>query len=159
MKNQFVAALAIGAMLSACAPVKGPEENGVSVAFKNDGAKEFVAGFQPVKVTIEQGTDKEIAGQCKLHSSKYSASFAAPATVNVPAYSQGAVNATLSCDVEGEMHQVAFKPVNLSKRARNNSSLAVGLLLCPICGIGMAAGGAGEKTGDIFGFFEMKLKL
>ena len=165
MKSRILAALSLGVVLSACAAVEGPEKNGVSIAFKNDGAKAFVAGFQPVEVKIEQSVDKDVEGQCRLDSSKYSASFTAPATVNIPAYSQGAVNATLSCEVDGQTHAATFKPVNLSKRARNNSSLAVGILVCPICGLGMAVGDAiaseetGVKDGDIYGFIKMDLKI
>ncbi|MFD1160213.1 hypothetical protein [Roseovarius aestuarii] len=162
--RSFVIAGVVGSLvLAACAPVSGPEADGVGVAFKGEAGKAFVAGLQPVPVSLKkQGEDEKLAADCVLDSSKYTATFKAPATVNVPAYSEGAVAAKLSCTYEDQTYSKNFAPVNLSKRSRNQSATAVGVLLCPICGIGMAAGNSRNKNqrdGDIYGFLKMDIEI
>lgn len=158
-KKIAAGALAL-AVLAACEPVKGPDADGITASFANESAKSFVAGYQPAKVTVTQN-GKAVDANCKVTSSKYStASFATPATVNLPAYSQGAVNATLTCTTEAETKSVAFKPKNLSQAARTGTTVGV-FILCPVCGLGVAAANAaqGEKSSDVFGFTELKMEF
>jgi len=133
------------------------------VSFANEQSKAFVAGLQPAKVGLErEGESKKLAAQCSVQSSKYAASFVPPAVVNIPVYSQGWVPATLTCTYEGETYTKSFTPENLSRKARNESAAAVGILLCPICGIGMAIGNSANKNtkaNDIYGFDEMIIKI
>ena len=144
--------------LSACAPVAGPDADGVNATFANENAQSFVAGFQPVKVSVTKD-DRSIPASCRITSTKYSAAFTAPATVNIPAYSKGAVDATLTCNSEEGEKAAKFKPVNLSKKARTGSAVGVAVL-CPICGLGVAAANAGKaKDNEIYGFTRMELKL
>ena len=77
---------------------------------------------QPVEVTVTKSGDS-VPANCEIKSSKYTAKFSAPATVNIPAYSKGAVNATLSCTTEDVTKAATFKPVNLSKKARTGSAV------------------------------------
>ena len=144
--------------VAACAPVKGADEKGVTATFAGENAQAFVAGYQPVEVKVTKSGDS-VPANCEITSSKYSAKFAAPATVNLPAYSKGAVNATLSCTTEDLTKAATFKPVNLSKKARTGSAVGVAVL-CPICGLGVAAANASKsKENEIFGFNKMELKL
>ena len=146
--------------VAACAPVKGADEKGVTATFTSESAKAFVAGFQPVEVTVSKN-GKSIPASCEITSPKYAASFAAPATVNIPAYSRSAVDAKLTCTSEDVTKAAIFKPVNLSKKARTGSAVGVAIL-CPICGLGVAAANASKankKESDIFGFIKMELKI
>lgn len=155
--NPKLTVLAILA-LTACTPVAGPDADGVSATFKDESAQAFVAGFQPVKVTVTKD-DKSIPANCQITSTKYSASFAAPATVNIPAYVQEPVEATLTCETEEGTKAARFKPVNLSKKARTGSAVGVAVL-CPICGVGVAAANAGKsKENEIYGFTKMELEI
>ena len=146
--------------LIGCAPVKGIDEKGITAVFTNESAKSFVAGFQPAEVSVTRdGSD--LMASCELTSSKYAAKFTTPAIVNIPAYSQGAVNAVLTCTDEGETKSATFAPLNLSKKARTDSAVGVALL-CPICGIGYAAANApqsGQKSDDIYGFNKIELEF
>lgn len=68
----------------------------------------------------------------------------------------------MSCSYEGETYSQAYAPSNLSRKARNDSAAAVGLLLCPICGIGMAIGNnanKNEREGDLMGFTKLVLEI
>ena len=91
-KAAILAILALGA----CAPVAGPAANGVNATLKGESAQAFVAGYQPVKVTVTKD-ERSIPASCNITSTKYSANFTAPATVNIPAYVKNAVDATLTC--------------------------------------------------------------
>lgn len=158
-KSMVVVVLAL-AGLAACEPVKGPDADGITASFASESAKAFVAGYQPVKVSVTRNDD-EVEANCKVTSSKYSTeSFAVPATVNLPAYSEGAVNVTLTCATEEGTNSVAFKPKNLSQEARNASAVGV-FLLCPVCGVGVAAANAAQsdKPNDVYGFTILKMKL
>jgi hypothetical protein len=162
---------AIGLLfLTNCSPVSGAKDGATKVAFKSEEATGFVAGYQPVDIEVtKKNSEKSLLASCKLDSSKYSASFTTPAKVNIPGYSRGAVNVNVTCNYEGEEYSKSFAPVNLSKRARSNSAVAVGVLLCPICGVGMAVGNAAKKKkvdtkdnqtiGDIYGFTKLKLEI
>jgi len=151
MKNTLLAVSASLALLAGCASTSGPDSDGVTVAFANEQSKAFVAGLQPVKVGLQrEGESKKLAAQCNLKSSKYAAS------------SQGWVPATLTCTYEGQTYSKTFNPQNLSRKARNESAAAVGILLCPICGIGMAIGNSANKNtkaNDIYGFDELTIKI
>ncbi len=159
MKRLLPKALVLSLVaVAACAPVKGADEKGVTATFANENATAFVAGYQPVEVKVTKNGDS-VPANCEIRSSKYAAKFAAPATVNLPAYSKGAVNATLSCTTEEETKAVTYKPENLSKKARTGSAVGVAVL-CPICGLGVAAANASKsKENEIFGFTKMELKL
>lgn len=159
MNKIFSMALALPLVaVAACSPVKGPDEKGVTATFANENAQAFVAGYQPVEVSVTKNGNS-VPASCEITSPKYSAKFAAPATVNIPAYSKGAVNATLSCTAEDVTKAATFKPVNLSKKARTGSAVGVAVL-CPICGLGVAAANASKsKDNEIFGFTKMELKL
>lgn len=163
MYSKIISALSCVALLASCASVEGPDSNGVEIAFKNETGKQFVAGLQPTKVELKRGEeDRKLPAQCSLDSANYSATFTAPAVVNIPAYSQNAVAATLTCERDGETYSETFQPENLSRKSRNSSAAAVGILLCPICGIGMAIGNSSnnnKREGDIFGFSEMILEI
>lgn len=144
--------------IAACSPVKGVDDKGVTATFANENAQAFVAGYQPVEVKVSKNGNS-VPANCEITSSKYSAKFAAPATVNLPAYSKGAVDATLSCTAEDVTKAVRYKPENLSKKARTGSAVGVAIL-CPICGLGVAAANASKsKENEIFGFTKMELKL
>lgn len=163
MKSHIIATTACLALLLGCSSTSNPDPKGTNVEFTGNQGKEFVASLNPTKVSLQRkGEKKKLAANCELTSSKYTASFTTPATVNIPAYSQGAVNATLTCNYNGETYSQIYAPTNLSRKSRNNSAAAVGILLCPICGIGMALGNASKKadrTGDVFGFTELKLEI
>lgn len=150
-------------VLAGCAPVTSPDSKGQTAAFKNETAKAFVAGYSPVEVVVSRNnTDLTTPTACKIDSAKYKAQFTAPATVNLPAYSAGAVPAKLICELDGKQYASTFNPINLSKRSRNQSSIGVGILLCPICGLAMAASNSAngnERENDIYGFAELKLEL
>lgn len=170
MRKKFGFAMICSILLANCTPVSGPKDDATTVTFKSNKATEFVAGYQPVvvKITMKDSQDGLVA-DCKLDSSKYSASFTSPAKLNIPGYSKGAVNVELTCDYEGKKYAKTFAPVNLSQRARNNSAVAVGVLLCPICGVGMAVGNAAKKkkvdtqknetAGEIYGFTKLVLQI
>ena len=146
-------------LITACAPVKGPAEDGVSAGFKDKASQNFVAGMQPSNVKVTRG-EKRLPAACKVTFSKYeTASFQAPAKVNLHAYSKDAVNATLTCSFEDETKSVTFESKNLSVAARTGSAIGV-ILLCPICGLGVAAANAGtDKQNDIYGFTDLKLEF
>ena len=159
MKIRLIALMLAGLVVVGCSPVSSPQSGSPIARFKSESAKAFVAGFQPADVYLRKdGSNAKLSAQCTINSSKYNVSFQSPGKVNLPAYSEGAVNITLSCTHEGETYSKVFEPVNLSRRARSNSAIGVAIL-CPICGIGMAAGNPGEKVGDIFGFFELGLEI
>lgn len=151
--------IAIVGLASACTPVKGPADGAVSARYLNENSQNFVAGLNPANVKVVQG-DRSQEAVCKITSSKYETpSFQAPAKVNLPAYSQGAVNATLTCTIGEETKAVAFEPKNLSADARAGSAIGTALL-CPICGLGVAAANAASnKDSDIYGFTELKLEI
>ena len=152
----FVAAIIA---VAGCAPVSGPQSGAAQADFKSESAKAFVAGFQPAKVSVrEKNSEDDIPANCRIESAKFQVAFLAPGKVNLPAYSDGAVPITMTCTVESETYQMQMNPVNLSKRARTNSAVGVGLL-CPVCGLGVAAGSAGEKAGDIYGFHKIELEI
>lgn len=164
MKNLMKSATPIAAMLaavalSACAPVSGPAANGVNATMKNESAQVFLAGYQPVQVAVMKN-DRSIPASCTITSTKYSAAFTAPATVNIPAYiNRSAVDATLTCNSEEGTKAVKYKPQNLSQKARTGSAVGVAVL-CPICGAGVAvANSARSKENDIYGFTKMELEL
>lgn len=146
--------------LIGCSPVQGIDSNGVTTTFASESAKSFVAGFQPADVTVTRNGE-DVAAACDLTYSNYSANFEAPATVNIPAYSQGAVNVVLTCISDGETKSATYAPQNLSQKARTDSAVGVALL-CPICGVGYAAANAGQngqKDDDIYGFRKIELKF
>jgi hypothetical protein len=146
--------------ITACAPTKGADEKGTTVVFANEGAKAFVAGYQPVQITV-RNNGRNIRANCELKSSKFSANFTAPKVLNIPAYSQGAVNATLTCATADVTNSATFAPSNLSKKARASSAVGTALL-CPICGIGVAIANSSKTKNaknDIFGFDVMELEL
>lgn len=144
--------------VAACTPVKGPDSKGVTATFANEKAQAFVAGYQPAEVSVLKN-GKSIPAAGEITSPKYSAKFYAPATVNIPAYSKVAVNATLSCTTEDVTKAATFKPENLSKKARTGSAVGV-TLLCPICSLGVAAANASKsKENEIFGVSKMEPKL
>ena len=146
------------AAIAACAPVQGPDEKAVTSTFANQEAMAFVAGYQPVEVKVTKN-GRSVPASCEIKSPKYTASIDAPGTVNLPAYSKGAVNATLSCTSEDVTKAAVFKPENLSKKARTGSAVGVAIL-CPICGLGVAAANASKsKENEIYGFTKMELKL
>lgn len=85
MRSKKILAAALISLAAGCATTSGPNKNAVDVSFSGDTRKAFVAGLQPVDVTVKRkGEDKSLPAQCNLTSEKYSASFAAPNTVNVP---------------------------------------------------------------------------
>lgn len=162
MKSKMFSAAVVLSLtaLVACSPVQGVDKDGVTATFANESAQAFVAGMQPAKVTVTQNGNS-VPANCEITSTKYSAKFTSPETVNLPAYNKNAVSATLSCDYDGVSKSATFKPINLSKKARTGSAVGVAIL-CPICGIGVAAANASKtKKGenDIYGFDKMELKL
>ncbi|WP_412553230.1 hypothetical protein [Shimia sp. MIT1388] len=77
--------------------------------------------------------------------------------MNLPAYSKGAQNVTLSCTYEEQKKAVTVSPENLSAKACAGSAIGVALL-CPICGVGVAAAGAAKnKDSYISGFVQLDL--
>ncbi|MFY0618916.1 hypothetical protein [Shimia sp.] len=157
--NKLPICVLLALALSACATVKGPSDKGITASFKNEPSTSFVAGYQPVNVRVSQ-EGKGLEATCTIDSAKYSTEpFKTPATVNLPAYSQGAANVTLSCTYDGETMAKAFAPENLSKKARAGSAIGVAIL-CPICGVGVAAANSGRnKENDIYGFTKLEIEL
>lgn len=162
-KPTIVIGVVVAALLAACAPVATPDAPGQGVVFKSDASRSFVAGYAPVDVAItKNNTAVTTPVTCQIDSSKYATSVSAPATVSLPAYTQGAVPVRVVCTYEEKTYAATFEPVNLSKRARTESSIAVGVLLCPICGIAIAASNASnenERVNDLYGFEKFELKL
>ncbi len=170
MYNKIILAVVGSLFLTNCSPVKGAKEGATTVTFKSEEATGFVAGYQPVDIKVtKKGSEESLVADCKLDSTKYSASFQTPTKINVPGYSKGAVNVKLTCKYEDKEYAKTFAPVNLSKQARGKSAVAVGVLLCPICGVGMAVGQAAKKkkvdakdnqtVGDIYGFTKLHLEI
>lgn len=157
MRHKMVLLASIFGLISGCAAVKEPDKKANTASFKGENGQAFVAGFQPANVSLIIG-GKKVDADCTIDSTKFVAMVHAPGKVNLPAYSHGAVNALLTCEYEGTKHSGTFEPINLSKQARSESSVAIGILLCPICGVGMAVGNK-KKSGDIFGFSKMELKV
>ena len=151
--------LACALAISACAPVKGPTDKGITASFKNEASKSFVAGYQPAATYVSDG-DKRIDAICSVESDKFKTEpFETPTKVNLPAYSNGAVNVTLTCSYGEETVSKTFAPENLSAKARTGSAVGVAIL-CPICGVGVAAANSGRsKENDIYGFNKLEIKL
>ena len=170
MYNKVFIAVIGSLVLTNCAPVKGAKEGAATVTFESETATGFVAGYQSVDITVmAKGSEESLVADCKLDSSKYSASFTTPTKVNVPGYSKDAVDVKLSCTYERKEYSKSFAPINLSKQACGRSAVVVGVLLCPICGVGMAVGNAAKKkkvdpqgnqiAGDIYGFVKLNLDI
>ncbi len=161
--NMTISKLLIGVALSlsvaACSTVEGPSDKAISVSFKNQAGSSYLAGYNPVPVRAAVGK-KSVPAICQITSANFeSPSFKSPAKVNLPAYSKGAQNVTLSCTYEEETKTVTVAPENLSAKARAGSAIGVALL-CPICGVGVAAAGAAKnKDSDIYGFVQLDLSF
>ncbi|MEM8554316.1 MAG: hypothetical protein AAGF71_05750 [Pseudomonadota bacterium] len=154
----LVGIVSLVGLVAGCSTVKGPSSQGVTAEFASPEASAFVAGFQPSKINVTKD-GVTIPASCSIASEKFSVAFQAPNTVNLPAYSQGSVPVTLTCTYGEASQSMGVAPINLSKRARTNSAVGVALL-CPICGIGVAAANAGSnKTNDIFGFADMDMEF
>ncbi|MEO0667074.1 MAG: hypothetical protein AAFZ99_04105 [Pseudomonadota bacterium] len=145
-----------------------------SVSFNGEEGKQFLAANVPVKVEITRITDvnntaasygnapkKSIDGQCTIREERYSVTMAVPGTVNLPAYSNGAKPLDVACTYAGGEIRQRIEPINLSRKARQNSNVGLALL-CPICGLGSAVAGSAQgpnRGGDIFGFDAIELEL
>jgi hypothetical protein len=158
-----ISKLLLGVVLSlsvaACTTVEGPSDKAISVSFKNQAGSSYLAGYNPVPVRAAVG-QKSVPAIYQITSANYeSPSFQSPAKVNLPAYSSGAQKITLSCTYEEETKAITVSPENLSAKARAGSAIGVALL-CPICGVGVAAAGAAKnKDNDIYGFVQLDLSF
>jgi len=186
MRKPIMAALCASLTLSACSATSDPEvekkkflkasgeENAVNVKFTNRSATKSVLGFRAINVMLTSG-DQQFQGSaissadaggpieganCTIKGDGYSASFDTPAIVNMPSFGKETTSATITCTYDDDKTVTErVSPVNLSQKARTSGAVAVGLVLCTVCGVAMAAGGAGDKTGDAFGFQDINLKV
>lgn len=154
MKKITLSATVIALVAAACAPVDNKTDGGVSVSLIGKDATAYKVGDNQARVvTRRSDNENSIPADCKITSSKFeTASFRTPVKVNLPAYSQGAVPLTLTCTYNGETQTAEYQPDNLSAAARAGSAFGVALL-CPICGLGVAAANVGrERSNDIYGY-------
>lgn len=77
----------------------------------------------------------------------------------MPSFGRETGPAKLTCTYNDETRSETYKPVNLSQGSRRGAALAVGVILCPICGTAMAVGNSGDKLGDAYGFDEMEMSF
>ncbi|MEM8775351.1 MAG: hypothetical protein AAGF53_09970 [Pseudomonadota bacterium] len=145
-----------------------PNTEAVSVEFNDKSAAEKIVGFRAVPVgLVDEGSDpfssgsepENLAAECSIVSQGYSARVTAPATVNMPSFGRDTPPATVSCEYQGKTYSETFKARNLSKGSRTGSSLAVGILLCPICGVAAGIAGSGDKVGDAYGFEDLTVSV
>lgn len=157
--SKLLLGVALSLSVAACTTVEGPSDKAISVSFKNQAGSSYLAGYNPVPVRAAVGK-KSVPAICQITSANFeSPSFKSPAKVNLPAYSSGAQKVTLSCTYEEETKSVTVSPENLSAKARAGSAIGVALL-CPICGVGVAAAGAAKnKDSDIYGFIQLDLSF
>jgi len=153
-----IAALA----LSACSPVSNGQAGAVPFSYSTPDATAFVAGENQAQVTVRNaGNQNSIKATCQIKSEKFETEpFLAPTKVTLPAYIQGsAVPVTMTCTYGDESKTEPYAPKNLSSSARAGSAIGVALL-CPICGLGVAAANAGrDKSNDIFGFDKLEMSF
>lgn len=149
-----------------------PKEEALDVTFTDKKLAESVIGFRAARVTtvIGEGSsggagsstiggEESVQANCKVQSDGYSAKFQTPAIVNMPSFGTSTKPAKLTCEYDGKSYSQTYEPSNLSADSRTGNALAVGIILCPICGVGMAAANSSPKSGDAYGFSVLKLKV
>jgi len=152
---------------------EAPTNSASSVSFTDDSGTQFLAAQVPVSVQLlgpgdpnstytEYGNGKEkVDGKCTIREDRYTVSLTVPGKVNIPAYSQGARPIAVSCTYDGREINKTLQPVNLSRKARQNTNVGLALL-CPVCGLGSAMAGSGQgpnRSGDIYGFDRIVLDI
>ncbi|MEO9650668.1 MAG: hypothetical protein ABJ360_05610 [Roseobacter sp.] len=161
-------------IVGALAGCSVPTAEQSSVKFTSSAGTQFLATHVPVKVSLTQlnetestssqyglNNTKEVAGKCTIKEARYSVAFNVPGTVNLPAYSSGVQPIDITCTYSDGEVQRRIEPENLSRKARQNTNIGL-VLLCPLCGLGSVAAGAGKeanRANDIFGFHEIKISL
>ncbi|MFN3208798.1 MAG: hypothetical protein ACE369_07315 [Roseovarius sp.] len=147
------------------------KKDAVNVEFNDRAIAHSVLGFRATPVTTVLGLQERFAGSaisqpggpevvkadCELQAEGYAAAFEAPATVNMPSFGRDTGPVKLTCTRNGKSYSQTYKRVNLSQGGRTGTALAVGILLCPICGTAVAVGNSGDKVGDVYGFDSMEL--
>lgn len=147
--------------LAACSPVNNRQSGAVPFSYLTLEATAFVAGENQAQVTVRNAeNENSIKATCRVKSKKFETeSFQAPVKVSLPAYSQGAVPVTMTCTYGDQSQTVRYQPKNLSASARAGSAVGVALL-CPICGLGVAAVNVGrDKSNDIYGFDTLEMSF
>ncbi|MEO1137981.1 MAG: hypothetical protein AAFW87_00860 [Pseudomonadota bacterium] len=144
----------------------------MNVEFNDRAIAQSVVGFRAINVWITKddnqfqgsassssGADPTVEAECTIKAKGYSAKFTSPAVVNMPSFGKETTSAKLNCNYAGTTISETLQPKNLSQGSRTGNAIAVGVLLCPVCGTAMAVGGAAEKDGDVYGFEDKTLKL
>lgn len=178
----FVVGGAAVFFLAACAaesdPVKEqgkfliPSDKAVDVEFTDPEQAQAVVGFRSATVIAgtkssepgnasrsQQATLDRVKADCTIKGDGYGATFVSPSFVNMPSFGPDTKPVTLSCTYEGKTTSKEIAPVNLSAASRDGNALVVGIVLCPICGLAVAAGNKSDKVGDAYGFELMELEL
>ncbi len=151
-----------------------PEGDAVAVEFTDRKLANSVVGLRATSITaLRGGSLAEIGGSgssqsdagtsveapCTLDGNGYHAEFTAPAVVNMPSFGSSTQSVKVSCEYNGETITRKFKPINLSSSSRTGAAVAVGVLLCPICGAAVAVNNGGAKQGDAYGFENIVVKM
>ena len=143
-----------------------PKGEAVNVEFNDAAVAEKVVGFRAAPVgLVDKGSDalssgsdaQSLPAECSIVSQGFSTRVTAPATVNMPSFGRDTPPATVTCQYNDETYSKTFKARNLSNGSRTGSSLVVGILLCPICGVAAGIAGSGDKVGDAYGFDDLTI--
>lgn len=169
------------ALLSACATESDPvvenrkfltpSEKAVNVVFTSKEQAEAVIGFRSTTViagTREADTSgsrtrnstlDRVKADCKIVGDGYSATLVTPSFVNMPSFGPDTKPVKMTCTYDGNSKTQEYKAVNLSAGSRDSATLAVGIVLCPICGVAAAVANNDDKAGDAYGFDLMELEF
>ncbi|MEO1137983.1 MAG: hypothetical protein AAFW87_00870 [Pseudomonadota bacterium] len=144
------------------------KKDAVNVEFNDAKMAEKIVGFRaaPVSTVRGAGADfssgqraKNVGADCKIASKGYAAEFRTPTTVNLPSFGRETPPITMTCAYNDKTFTETFKAENLSKSSRTGGAFAVGVLLCPVCGVAAGVAGSGDKLGDAYGFAELEMSL
>ncbi len=166
-------------VLGACGPTTHEAEqerhlqakaDAINVTFNDKAVAKDVIGFRATSITAiseksggggsaAQGTTKRLSLSCKLTGSGFSAEFETPAVLNLPSLGKNSKSVKVDCSYKDKMISETYKAVNLSKTSRDGAVLAVGIVVCPICGVVGALANGGEQDSDVYGYDRMEIAV
>jgi len=140
----------------------------INVEFNDKNQASAVIGFRatPVRTVITSSDQtgngknlKNVSASCKLVGDGYAATVTTPASVNLPSFGKDMKPLVVSCTYKDKVFSETLPAVNLSKGSRDGAAVAVGVVLCPICGVATAVANGGERGSDVFGFGDIQLNV
>ena len=182
MKIKTILGSCVVFYLAACGGTPDPEAEkekflkasgkAVNVEFNNKKQAEAVLGFRATSVNAgpslkhaggsgssQQGSSENVKAACKLKGDGYTAVFETPAMVNMPSFGRSMEPVEVTCTYKDKEFSETFEAINLSSSSRDGTAMAVGVVLCPICGVAVAVANGGDKVGDVFGFDEINVNV